>query len=437
MAGGVSFNIGANEQEAVRSVRKLAKEADDSFDDMARSADKAGKKISSEISGGFKEAGKEAGQSGREGAASFAGGFDDVADFVQETLANALSGFGPAGAAAGIALAAVVGTVLSNAAAAQEALATSRERAVDLAGQLYENGGTLPLTDRVQELFTLLGAEQTAVNPLEKLGDDYFDLGTNIDLVRAAAKSAKTPVENLLSALTGADISDTRKQLELVNAALYDLNQDTTTPLADLAARRDDLVGMRTELEKVVGASELANDLYSSTEFMNTKRVDDLAAAWDNASVKIGDYFAAGEDGALTFDAAGYIASYETAIAQAAELKAELVTLPDSIKEEAERRWAEGGVGMADAFVDSYQAADADTKAKLEAIAGPQGQAAGKAASAGFVAEADAGVNAWNPRHQKVVIDVDDSAVKRWEAPPKYGTVQYNVSGRPYFDTTP
>lgn len=98
-----------------RTARDLGRKVDNAFDTIARSSrtnlrgkldddlDKA-----SEALDEFKD---EAGSSGREAAASFSGGFDDITDFIQETAANAFGGFGPLGAAAGIAAAAGIGVI--------------------------------------------------------------------------------------------------------------------------------------------------------------------------------------------------------------------------------------------------------------------------------------------------------------------------------------
>jgi hypothetical protein len=418
----LSFKISGDASGAVRDVRQLGEAAEDAGKDLDKLGDK-GKKAGKDISKGLGEAKDEARQSGREAAASFSGGFEDVGDFVQETLANALGGFGPAGAAAGIALAAVVGTVLSNAQQAQEVLAESRSRAAELASQMYENGGTLPLTDRVTELFDVLASERSANGPLEKLLDGFVDLGTNIDAVRDSARLAQTPVSNLLRGLAGTDLRATGEALEAINAQIEILGKDTETPLGELANQLTSLEAVRTELEKVIGATELANDLYSSTEFMNTKRVEDLAGAWEEAAVQVTNYFGAGEDGVVRFDANAYIAAFDAQVAAADELKRDLVTLPTSIRAEAEAVWAESGVGAADAYVDAYQSADAGTQARLRGIAGPQGQAAGQAAAEGFIEQANAGINGWVVPKPVATIGLDDSAIRNYKPPTIYVNV--------------
>lgn len=135
----LSVSIGINEREAVMGVKKLGKslsEVDQDIDDLgknksldklegsmkdlAKEADVTGRKIGTELDSGFKKAGKgaddfkqEAQQTARESAASFDGSAESIGDAFQEVAANAFSGFGPAGAVAGIAAAAGLGAVMT------------------------------------------------------------------------------------------------------------------------------------------------------------------------------------------------------------------------------------------------------------------------------------------------------------------------------------
>jgi hypothetical protein len=181
MSGEIKLDIAADTRGAVRGVDNLGAALDDVVDDLeelnrtgdvieaalvknfreiARQADRAGKDTKDGLSDGLKGAAKEAEQSGKEAAQSFSGGFDDVADFMQETLAQAFGGFGPLGAAAGVALAAALGAALAGAADAQEKLEEARSRASDLAQTLYDNKGKLPMEDAIQRVLELLPSER-------------------------------------------------------------------------------------------------------------------------------------------------------------------------------------------------------------------------------------------------------------------------------------
>jgi hypothetical protein len=395
----LSVRIGFEEREAVQSAKKLgksiedvdkaldsmAKEGDSAFDKLAKDSKTAGNKVGKNLKSGFDEAKKEAGQSGRESAASFSGGFDDVGDFVQETFANALAGFGPVGAAAGVALAAVLGTAMSAAVDAQERLAEAREAAVELASTMYENGGELPITARVQELFSLLAKERSARNPLEKLANDYLDLGTNIEMVKDAASAANLPVAKFIRALTGSDLTLTKESLKAINKELDRIGQERGD-FTEITGRRDALTGLKVELEGVVKQSELASELYSSTEFLKAKQVEDLSAAvddvsqsWRDASIDAGDYFGTVEGGVVAFDWSTYLSNAETVLAQANEYKRKIVLLPSEIQEEGNRLFAEQGAAAALQYVTSYEGASAADQGRFVAVAAANGAAAGQA----------------------------------------------------------
>jgi len=103
------------EREFRDSYRKLGNDADDAFDKAKRGAEE------------FKD---EARSTSREAAASFREPADAI-DAIQETAANAFAGFGPAGAAAGIAAAIGIGVV-------GEALTTQQEQVDELKQRFAE-----------------------------------------------------------------------------------------------------------------------------------------------------------------------------------------------------------------------------------------------------------------------------------------------------------
>lgn len=405
----VGRDIDKDLDAAQRATKNLKDETKDTADAIEKSFRQSYKKIKDDsddtttaMKGGMQEFKEEANSTARESAASFDGTAESIADVFQEVAANAFAGFGPAGAAAGLAVAAIVGTALASAEAAQEKLNETRERAVDLATELYDNDGVLPLTDRVQELFTVLGREARTGTQLQSMIDQWADFGTVLEQVEKASGLIGQPLSKMKEALSGPDIKLTRDTLAEITEQFDGLAEFTPVWAPEYQA----LSAAKTELEGVVQQFELAEKL-NTPEVLNAKRVDDLAQAWANAGVKVEDYFSKGEDGATTFDVGKYIADMEAQVATANEVKADILTVPPSIAAEAERIWTEQGVDAADAYVDGYQSADAGTKAKLEGLAGAQGQAAGSRAAKGFVEAANAGVNTFKP-------PVFDVAIRPW-----------------------
>lgn len=135
-------------RDAEQASDQLEKSFSQAFDTVARDAKQAGRKLDDGISDGARKAEEgldelkdEASQSAREAAASFSGEFEDVADLIQETLANALSGFGPIGAAAGVAAAAGIGLLISHLETAADEATDAKQAVIDLADQLADVEG--------------------------------------------------------------------------------------------------------------------------------------------------------------------------------------------------------------------------------------------------------------------------------------------------------
>lgn len=128
-------------------------------DDAKKTGDKIGKDVkdgTEEASKGIEDFKEEAEQNAKEAAASFSGEFDDVADYIRELAAQAFAGFGPAGAAAGIAAAIGIGTIISSLEAGAEKAAAMKDRIIELGTTLAEADGSTAALDWAEELQTTL-----------------------------------------------------------------------------------------------------------------------------------------------------------------------------------------------------------------------------------------------------------------------------------------
>jgi hypothetical protein len=134
--------VGENAEQAAKEVETAAEKMErsfkDAFDTAKKESDGASKKIGTDSRKGFDDASEgarefkdEANSTARESAASFDGSAASITDTFQEIAANAFAGFGPAGAAAGLAAAAGIGLVVS-------AFDKSKERAQELRDRIGE-----------------------------------------------------------------------------------------------------------------------------------------------------------------------------------------------------------------------------------------------------------------------------------------------------------
>lgn len=143
----------------------LARDFKNAFDKVKTESKQTGKKLGDNMKHGTKEAGEgfddlkdEANQSAKEAAASFSGEFEDVSDYIQEVLAQALAGFGPVGAAAGLAAAAGIGFLVSSLQDAADKAKEAQEGVTDLAAELYDVGGNPAAIDYLSRIQELVGS---------------------------------------------------------------------------------------------------------------------------------------------------------------------------------------------------------------------------------------------------------------------------------------
>lgn len=123
-------------EDALKDARRQTKELGDAGGDAGDKM-RQGMKRAEEGVGDLKQ---EAMQSARETAASFDGSFESIADLGQEIAANAFAGFGPAGAAAGLAVAGAAGVMVDHFNKVEEAANEARDSAFGLA---YDVAGAL------------------------------------------------------------------------------------------------------------------------------------------------------------------------------------------------------------------------------------------------------------------------------------------------------
>jgi hypothetical protein len=441
---------GASAEDITDALDELARQGDKdlekvegSLKEVAKASKKTGDAIGKDMKGGFDEAKSEAASSGREAAASFSGGFEDVADFAQETLANALGGFGPAGAAAGTALALGLGAALSSMSAEQERIEAVRDAAKDLASELYQNRGVLPIQGQIDKAFDFLISERPAQG-IESWLNEFVDLGSNLDEVKKAAKNAGTSVTGLMKALAAGNPDETTRQIRILTAALEkteDIAKRGGTDLFANAATAQNIQGLLKQLQSVddmnaiiaestkevdaaFGDAAASEAAASAAAEAHASKVAELSSVWQDAAVDAANYWITSKEGATSFDWSTYLADAEYASAQADEFKRKIVTLPPDIAAEGERVFAAQGAEAANAYIKAYESADAANKTRFVNVAKANGEAAGTAAAQGMVSKFGAPVLT-----STVKVNVDDKAWRDWQPVMKNGRIEAYVMG--------
>lgn len=170
----------------------------DAFRNIGADAKAAGKKIGDGVKDGTDRAGdglddmkSEAAGTARETAASFAS-IEDAGGALQEVLANSFAGFGPAGMAAGILAAAGVGMLISSATESAEKINENKEKMLDLAQTIRDNGGVLTEADYVAQMDAYGYAIQDTKEWWELFQEDAVTGWQELrDISREAGLSAK------------------------------------------------------------------------------------------------------------------------------------------------------------------------------------------------------------------------------------------------------
>ena len=296
LADGLDDLARDTKQNADKAATALEHEFSDAFDKVKTESKQASKKMGDGFNDGTREAGEglnefkdEANSTAREAAASFSGSFDDVADGIQEVLANALAGFGPIGAAAGLVAAAGIGLVVSGLQDSADKAAEAKDRVLDLADAIADAGGdpsavrwAEQLRDTMKQIIdTKEWYEFWQNSPVDKLSDwstkaRQFGLSMS-DVMKAQAGDAQALAR--VNELLNRTVDEQNEKFRLSTDINGDQDQ-SYRQAAEAAARFRDEVGG--------GAKEVADAVKWQQEYAAATR--DLADAQADAAEASGQF---------------------------------------------------------------------------------------------------------------------------------------------------
>ena len=414
------------------SLDDVAKEGDDSADKLARSFKDAlgdvkketkttGKAIADDLDDGAKKAGEsmaefkdEAGGAAREAATSFDGSAESITDIFRDVAANAFAGFGPAGAAAGIAVAAGIGLAIAALEQAAEKAAESKDNVITLAQELSEVDGN----PRALDWATRLRERLTEVTDNKEWWEFWqSEPQTRLEQWTASAERYGVRMSDITRGLAGdqASLGDVLgnldRQIAEQEAAMLAAGTATSEyglaavdTAAPLRAFRDELVAegdaarqaaeMNGDLTAAVtGIGDAASDSASITESYRGAVADALTGAgesWEeyteNGKVNLAEYNTAIEEQAkaveqfeqnlvtasasLSQEALDYVRSLGP---EAAPLLKSFVDAPLSEQQRTARNWDVLGRAATDGYKESLALTDATQRA----LAGAQNTANG------------------------------------------------------------
>jgi hypothetical protein len=213
-------------KEAAKAVgaeaRNIDRDLTRALDDVADQARTTGRTVGREVSDGTDRAGEgfddlrsEAASTATEAAASF-GSIEDAAGALQEVVANAFAGFGPAGMAAGLIAAAGIGIAISALEDNAEAINDNKEKVIGMAQAIKDNGGVLRQSDYIQ------GMEDygySIVDTKEWLDIFQEDAITGFEEMSKLSKDSGIDLKTAFDGAFGS-VKDAEKGLQIVNEKL-------------------------------------------------------------------------------------------------------------------------------------------------------------------------------------------------------------------------
>lgn len=183
-------------EDSFRDAARRAKDLEDAGKDAGRSVERGMDRAED----GVNEFKDEANSTARESAASFDGSAESIGDAFQEIAANAFSGFGPAGAIAGLAAAAGIGLAIAGFEDVGEASEESKARAAEWADAFIEAGGRVLTFQqemaKVQEIIT--DSEQ-----YDKAIENADLWGVSLETAISAMSGSESAIAEVTAALKG------------------------------------------------------------------------------------------------------------------------------------------------------------------------------------------------------------------------------------------
>lgn len=201
-----------------RDLTKALDEVQDKAKATGRTVGKEVKDGTDKAGEGFSELKDESASTAKEAAASF-GSIEDAADAMQEVIANAFVGFGPAGMAAGIIAAAGIGLAVSALQDNADKINENKDRVVDMAKAIADNGGVLRQSDYIQAMEDY---GYSIVDTKEWLDIFQEDAITGFEKMSQLSKDSGIDLKTAMDGAFGSS-KDAERGLEIVNKKLQDL----------------------------------------------------------------------------------------------------------------------------------------------------------------------------------------------------------------------
>lgn len=319
------------------AAKKIDRDLTKALDEVEDKAKTTGKTIGRSVKDGTDKAGEGLGElkdesksTAKEAAASF-GSIEDAADALQEVVANAFVGFGPAGMAAGLIAAVGIGLAISALTDHADKINENKEKMLDLAQTIKDNGGELTEADYIKnmedygyaiqdtkEFFEIFQAD--AISGFEKLNKITKDTTlTNQDLFKGMfsdkdealktlavvqneivkLKEKKEALSNTTGEMLGPIDAAALTSLEEAERGIKDNITAQEGAIKMEEGRREAIKGTTQALKEDIEAIEKHTDAVKgsiSSELSYLDSVDDLTAKLTENGAQLDKNTTAGRD---------------------------------------------------------------------------------------------------------------------------------------------
>lgn len=290
-----------------KSFREVATAARKESTDMGDDLGKNVKRGTEEAEGGLNEFKDEANSTAKESAASFDGSAESIVDSFQEIAANAFAGFGPAGAIAGLAIAAGIGLGAAGIEKNKERTEELKQKTSDLTDQYIEVGATgrqsmVGIADEVRELATATGDGELNLSALREQAEKT---GLPFERIGKAMAGDRDELDRLIESTTRhIDAIDEQQQSQYQGAAGF------ARATSESERQRDALLELRTQLQDTKTMTDDAAEASRLYAEVDDGLAEKAANAEDYAETLQGAYAEAGssieefyKDGKFNLDA--------------------------------------------------------------------------------------------------------------------------------------
>ncbi|RNL58972.1 hypothetical protein [Arthrobacter oryzae] len=275
------------------AARQLDRDLTRALDNVADEARTTGRSVSRSMqdgadgsSEGFDQMSEDANSNAREVAASFDGSAESLVDGFQGAAAEMFSGFGPAGAAAGLAIAAGIGLAMAALQGNADLVNENKEKVVELAQTIKDNGGALRQADYIAAMEDYGYAIQDTKEWFEIFQEDAL---SGFEKMSKLSKEAGIDLKTAFDGSFGS-VQDSEKALKLVNEKLEDMKEkkdavsNTTGSIMDpvdiqTLTSLEELDGMMEEnIENQRMAEEMEKARRAAIEGTVEATLEDIAA---------------------------------------------------------------------------------------------------------------------------------------------------------------